>query len=252
VKTATAFTIPVSQETPTHLAVAGASVYVSYAGGATAPYGVWFFNGQPKTAGGSENPAQTITLPAAAASLLSANNTLYLLLADGTLGQLDVAHLYMALAVIASAPATTTDPAAYTAATPVPTPQSPTATPAMATATAANSATPTGASPAATATPPATATPVIGTIFSPGATLTADPLAPADLLLSDPADNRLIRLVTSANGPGVGVVEQYVYGAPVTNVGDVAMTGAGSRLNAYLWSGAHLVTFTLIEPPPGA
>jgi serine/threonine protein phosphatase PrpC len=249
VKTAPAFTIPVTQETPTHLAVAGKSLYVSYAGGATTPYGVWLFNGQPKTPGGPENSAQTISLPAAAASLLAANNTLYMLLADGTLGQLDVAHLYTALAVIASAPATTTDPATYTAATPVPTPRGPTAT---ATTTPANSATPAATSAAATATPPVTATPTIGTVFSPGASLTADPLAPTGLLLSDPANNRIIRLVTSANGPGVGVVEQYVYGAPVTNVGDVAMTSAGSTLNAYLWSGARLVTFTLPEPPLGA
>jgi hypothetical protein len=72
------------------------------------------------------------------------------------------------------------------------------------------------------------------------------------LLLSDPANSRILLLETSATGPGVQVIEQYVYSAPVTNVGDVAMTGAGSTLNAFVWSGSHLVTFTLPEPAPGA
>jgi serine/threonine protein phosphatase PrpC len=246
-RTATLFTVPVTQETPTHLAVAGKSLYVSYAGGATTPFGVWLFNGQPKTPGGPESSAQTITLPAAAASLLAANNSLYMLLADGTLGQLDLAHLYTTLAVIATTPATTTDPTTYTAATPVPTPSNPTATPTVAaTDTAAPAATG-----SATATPPPTATPTVGVIFSPGATLVADPLAPTNLLLSDPANSRIIRLVASASGPGVGVVEQYVYSAPITNVGDIALTGAGAALNAYLWSDSHLVTMTLPEPAVG-
>jgi serine/threonine protein phosphatase PrpC len=245
------FTVPVAQETPTHLAVAGKLLYISYAGGATTPYGLWFFNGQPKTAGGSLSPAQTIALPAAAASLLSANNTLYMLLADGTLGQLDVAHLYTALPVIASTPATTTDPATYTAATPVPTPQSPTVTPTTAPTATTTTAPVTGTATSATPVTTPASTPTVGTIFSQGARLTADPLAPSDLLLSDPANSRIIRLVTSASGPGVGVVEQYVYSAPVTNVGDIAMTGAGSSLNAYLWSDTHLVTVTLPEPVSG-
>ncbi|HET9110787.1 MAG TPA: Stp1/IreP family PP2C-type Ser/Thr phosphatase [Ktedonobacterales bacterium] len=248
-KSATLFTMPVAQETPTHLAVAGKSLYVSYAGGATTPYGVWFFNGQPKTPGGSLSPAQTIALPAAAASLLAANNTVYMLLADGTLGQLDVAHLYTLLPVIASTPATTTDPATYTAATPVPTPQSPTLTPTTA-PTATTAPATTGTVSATPATTPSS-TPTVGTTFSQGARLAADPLAPTNLLLSDPANNRIIRLVTSSSGPGVGVVEQYVYGAPITNVGDVAMTGAGSTLNAYLWSDTHLATVSLPEPPSG-
>jgi hypothetical protein len=250
-KSTALFTIPVTQETPTHLAVADKSLYVSYAGGATTPFGVWLFNGQPKTPGGPENSAQTITLPAAAASLLAANNSLYMLLADGTLGQLDVAHLYTSLAVVASTPATTTDPATYTAATPVPTPESPTATPTVA-ATATSAPTTTGGATSATATPVATATaPTLGAVFSPGAMLTPDPLASTNLLLSDPAGNRIIRLVTSTTGPGVGVVQQYVYSAPVTNVGVVAMTGAGSALSAYLWSNSHLVTFSLPEPAIG-
>ena len=252
-KSATLFTMPVTQEAPTHLAVAGKSIYVTYAGGATTPYGVWFFNGQPKTPGGSLSPAQTIALPAAAASLLAANNTLYMLLADGTLGQLDVAHLYTPLPVIAPTPATTTDPTTYTAATPVPTPQSPTVTPTI-TPTSTTAPAATGATAASSDTPATTpsSTPTIGATFGQGARLSADPLAPTNLLLSDPANNRIIRLVTSSTGPGVGVLEQYVYGAPITNVGDLAMTGAGTTLNAYLWSDTHLVTVALPEPPPGS
>lgn len=239
VKTASLFSVPVTQETPTHLAVAGKSVYVSFAGGATTPYGVWLFNGQPK------GPAQTITLPAAASSLLAVNNTLYMLLSDGTMGQLDVSHLFMPLVVAAPVPAMTSDPTTYTAATPVPTPQSPTASATAATATAT---TPPSTATGATTTP----TPTLGTMFSAGATLLADPLAPTQLLLSDPANSRIIRLVTSTSGPGVGLVGQYVYSAPVTNVGDVAMTGANATLNAFVWSGSHLVTFTLPEPAAGA
>ena len=244
VKTASLFAVPVTQETPTHLAVAGKSVYVSFAGGTTTPYGVWLFNGQPK------GPAQTITLPAAASSLLAANNSLYMLLSDGTMGQLDVAHLFAPLVVAAPVPAMTNDPTTYTAATPVPTPQSPTTTAATATATTPPS---TAAGTASTTTPtPASPTPTLGTMFSAGASLLADPLAPTQLLLSDPANNRIIRLVTSTSGPGVGLVGQYVYSAPVTNVGDVARTGANATLNAFVWSGSHLVTFTLPEPAAGA
>jgi hypothetical protein len=238
-KTTTQFTAPVTTETPTHLAVEGKSIFVSYAGGATTPYGVWLFNGQPKTPGGPEPSAQTISLPAAAASLLAANNSLYLLLADGTLGQLDVAHLYATLAVVVTPPTTTIDPTTYTAATPVPTPQNPTAT-----ATSATGVTPTTATPSAT--------PTLGAVFTSGATLTADPLAPTQLLLSDPGNNRILRLGTNANAPGVSLLGQYVYTPPVANVGEVAMTGSGSTLNAFVWSGAHLVTFTLPEPPPAA
>ncbi|HEX8729386.1 MAG TPA: Stp1/IreP family PP2C-type Ser/Thr phosphatase [Ktedonobacterales bacterium] len=245
-KSSVLFTIPVAQESPTHLAVAGKSIYVSFAGGATTPFGVWLFNGQPKTPGGSVNPAQTVTLPAAAASLLTANNSLYMLLADGTLGQLDVAHLYTTLAVIVTPPATTTDPATYTSATPVPTPSSPTVTAATATPAATSAA---SGTPSPTATP---SNPTVGANFSQGATLAADPLAPNDLLLSDPAYNRIIRLATSSTGPGVGVVGQYVYSAPIGQVGEVAMTSAGSALNAYVWTNAHLVTFPLPATTPSS
>lgn len=246
VKTNALFAVPVTQETPTHLTVAGKSLYISYAGGATTPFGVWLFNGQPKTPGGPEAPAQTIALPAAASNLLASNNSLYMLLADGSLGQLDVSHLYTALVVVASPPATTNDPATYTAATPVPTPASPAVTQA---ASGAATATPViSVTAGATATP----NPALGATFSAGATLIADPLTPTNILLSDPANSRIIRLVTTTNGPGVGLVGQYVYSAPITNVSDAAVTGAGSTLNAFVWSGSHLVTFPLPEPAPGA
>lgn len=248
-KSSVLFTIPVTQESPTHLAVAGKSIYVSFAGGATTPFGVWLFNGQPKAPGGPVNPAQTVTLPTAASSLLTSNNSLYMLLADGTLGQLDVAHLYTTLAVIVTQPATTTDPASYTAATPVPTPSSPTAT-----TTTTATATPAATS-AATGTPSPTATPsnpTVGATFGQGAMLVADPLTPSNVLLSDPANNRIIRLVTSSTGPGVGVVGQYVYSAPIGQVSEVAMTGAGSALNAFVWTNGRLMTFALPATTPGS
>lgn len=270
VKVASLFNVPVTQETPTHLAALGKSVFVSFAGGATTPYGVWLFNGTGK------GPAQTITLPQAAASLVTANNTLYLLLVDGTLGQLDVSHLYTSLVTLAPTPATTTDPSAYTAAMPVPTPQNtagataaapvatataiPATAPTATVATTATTATPAGtaAAPAgATATPaptmapaaPVSPTPTIGTLFTGGATLALDPLAPSQLLLNDPANSRIVRLATSASGPGLGFVEQYVYGAPISNVSQLAVVGSAAAPNALMWSGAQLVAEPLPAQP---
>jgi serine/threonine protein phosphatase PrpC len=204
--------VPTTKQTPTHLAIYGRTVYVSYAIGSTS-FGVWYFSGLPKS------KPQAIGLPAAVTSLLAVNNSLYMLLADGTLGQLDTAHVFISLPVTATLPATATPPETYTAATPVPTPQSS----------------------AVAATP----TPTIGATFGPGAQLIGDPLNATQFLVSDPRTQRIIQLVTAANGPGVGLVGQYVYGASPTNVGDIAMTGFDSTLNAYVWSNAQLVTFTL-------
>jgi hypothetical protein len=224
-KTTTLFTVPVTQETPTHLAVSGANFFISYASGATTPFGVWLFNGQPKTPGGPATSAQTISLPAAAASLLAANNSLYILLTNGALGQLDPTHIYASLAVVAQPPATTIDPTTYTSATPVPTVQNADAPPTSA----------------------ATTTPTIGAVFTPDAILAADPLMPSHVLLSDPAHNRVLGLGTNANAPGVTLLSQYVYSAPIANVGVLAMTGAGTTLNTFAWSGGQLLTFSVPE-----
>lgn len=228
-KTATLLALPATKQTPTHLAVSGRSVYVSFASGAAATYGVWYYSGLPKST------VQTIALPAAATSLLTLNNSLYTLLSDGTLGQLNAALVYTPLVVAATLPATTTDPATYTAATPVPTPQG-LATPST------SQATPTSPAP----------TPTIGTTFGTGAMLVAEPLKPTQLLLSDPATHRIIELVAAASGPGVGLVGQYVYGSSLTSVGDVTMTGSGSTLNAYVWSGSNLIAFMLPETTAGS
>lgn len=221
------FGIPVTGETPTHIAVQGKSIFVSYAGGASTPYGVWLFTDLPKTPGAPQPPAQAISLPGAAAGLLAANNSLYLLLTSGALGQLDVSHLYASLALVATPPAIAVDPTTYTAATPVPTLTSGTATPTVA----------------------VSSTPTIGAVFTSDATLVADPQAPSRLWLSDPANNRVLRLGTNATGPGVTLIGQYVYSAPVTNVGNLAVAGSGSALSAYAWNGAGLIAFTLPAAP---
>ncbi|HEX8983130.1 MAG TPA: Stp1/IreP family PP2C-type Ser/Thr phosphatase [Ktedonobacterales bacterium] len=224
-KTTTLFTVPVTQETPTHLAVAGANFFVSYASGATTPFGVWLFNGQPKTPGGPATSAQTISLPAAAASLLAANNSLYILLNNGAIGQLDPTHIYASLAVVAQPPAATIDPSTYTSATPVPTVQNTDATPTSA----------------------VTSTPTIGEVFTADANLAADPLMPSHVLLSDPAHDRVLGLGTNTNAPGVTLLSQYVYSAPIANVGVLAVTGSGTTLNAFAWSDGKLLTFPVPE-----
>ena len=210
-KAITYLLVPTTKQKPTHLAIYGRTVYVSYAIGSNS-FGVLYFSGLPKS------KPQAIGLPSAVTSMLAVNNSLYMLLTDGTLGQLNAAHVFIPLPVTATLPATATPPDTYTAATPVPTPQN-----------------------AATATP----TPTIGATFGPGSQLLADPLDGTQFLVSDPGTQRIIQLVTAANGPGVGLVGQYVYGASLTNVGDVAMTGVDSTLNTYVWSNSQLVTFTL-------
>jgi hypothetical protein len=228
-KTATFLTLPTTTLTPTHLAVAGRAVYVSFAGGATPSYGLWYFSGLPKST------VQTIPMQTAVTSMLALNNSLYLLTSDGALGQLNAARAYASLVVAAALPATTADPAAYTAATPVPTPQGPTITP-------GTTATPTST----------TTTSTIGATFGSGAMLIADPLDSTQMLLSDPTTHRIIQLLAAAGGPGAHPVGQYVYGAPLSDVGDVAMTGSGSTLNAYIWNGSQLVAFTLPAIAGGA
>lgn len=207
--TATYLALPAISATLTHLAASGSALYFTFVSGSS--FGIWYFNGLPKS------KPLTSSLPAAATSIVSINRTLYLLLANGELGQLDGALNFMPLVVAATPPATSANPESYTAATPVPTPQNTAATP----------------------------TPSIGVTFDSGAEIFPDPLQSSQFLLSDPATKRILRLQTAANGPGVGLIGQYVYGDALNGVGDITMTGQGATLNTYAWTNAQLVTFTL-------
>lgn len=212
---ATYLTLPATTTTLTHLAIYGGKTYVSFVEGSST-FGIWYFSGLPKS-----KPVSA-ALPAAATSIVAMNNALYLLLADGSLGQLNSTLNYAPSPVAALLPATATNPETYTAATPVP------------------------MLPSAATTP----TPTIGATFGAGAEIFPDPLQPSQFLLSDPATGRIIHLAVGANGQGVSLVGQYVYGSKLSGVGDMAMTGQGSTLNTFVWAGSRLVTFSV--PASGA
>ena len=103
-------------------------------------------------------------------------------------------------------------------------------------------------------------------MFAPGAALAIDPAQPTNVLIGDGALSRVVRLVASTSGPGLGLNAQYVYGPPITQVnalalaaGKVTMPATGPTatpgattttpiLNAYVWSDGDLVTFPIPEP----
>jgi len=244
--------LPAGGATPTHIGVVGGSTYVSFTGGsAPTSTGVWLYNGATLK--------QTIALPQAATSLVTTNNTAYFLLTDGTLGQLNAAHAYQPLAVNVPDPATSSAPTAYTLATPVPTPALTAVTPlpttaptATATATLNPSATPNGAQTAPTATPPVTVTPATGGVtFPAGTVLAVDPTQPTNILVGDGAHSRVVRLVASAAGPGVGLAAQYVYDTPIIAVSQLALAANGASLDVYVWSNGRLATFPVVETTGG-
>ncbi|MEO7003108.1 MAG: Stp1/IreP family PP2C-type Ser/Thr phosphatase [Ktedonobacterales bacterium] len=260
--------LPTTGETPTALTVAGNNTYVGFTGGVATPTGLWFFNGKGNT------PALTIALPSKPATLGVGGATIYLLLSDGSVGQLDAQNIYLPLSVVAAPPALTTDPSIYSVSTPVPTPAlTPTGADA-ATPTATSTPAPTDTTGAGTPTPtPIPTQPpisIVGTLFASGATLAIDPTTPTNVLIGDGALSRVVRLVASASGPGLGLNAQYVYGPPLDHAsglalaaGKVMMSATGPTatpgttttipiLNAYVWSNGDLVTFPIPEPAAGA
>ena len=48
-----------------------------------------------------------------------------------------------------------------------------------------------------------------GTLFGKTATLAIDPAFPTHLLIGNAAQNRLVRMVASVSGPGLGFAAQY-------------------------------------------
>ncbi|HEX6122695.1 MAG TPA: Stp1/IreP family PP2C-type Ser/Thr phosphatase, partial [Ktedonobacterales bacterium] len=116
-KAQTLFTTPSGTITPTHLAAQGTTVYLSFTGGTGTGAGVWIYDTHtPK------NAPITVALPKPATSLAITNNTLYMLLNDGSLAELDAGHTYRPLPVNVLTPVQPADPNAYAIGTPVPTP----------------------------------------------------------------------------------------------------------------------------------
>lgn len=221
------FTVPTPHaEAPTTLAANGASIYVGYKGGASGVGGIWLFSGSSPKA-----PSQTAQVPQPATSLAAANGTVFAILADGSLGQLDTTLTYLQLPLRVLPPVTSADPTAYTASTPVPTP-------------------PASATPAASTSASSSGTPA-GTLFGSGSSLVVDPALRTGILLGDPASSRVVRFLVSQAGPGLSLSAQYVYGAPLTNVKGLALSSAGTTLTVFAWSGTQLVAFSIPEPSAG-
>jgi serine/threonine protein phosphatase PrpC len=236
---ATSFGVPTrGGETPQLVAARNGTVYVSYAGNTMGNPGVWLFTGKEPKA-----PSRTVLLAQTAQALLATNNTLYMLLADGSLGQLDTAQQYLPLSVSVPSPLTSTSPNSYAIATPVPTPANtptlpPTSSPADAGATPAASVT-VGGAPSPTPLPSPT-----GTLFRHGQ-LVADPQQPTHVLLGDGANDRIVRLIASTSGPGLGLGAQYVYGKQLHGALALAVTADSAQLHAFTWSQGRLVTYAL-------
>jgi serine/threonine protein phosphatase PrpC len=165
---------------------------------------------------GAKGSAPTIALPQAAVSLTTSGGTLYALLADGNLGQIGTNHQFVPLPAAVQPPAFTGTPNSYSG-TAVPTP----------------SATPTTSS----------------GVFGPSAVLVADPALPLHLLVGDAAHSRIVRL-TAGTDATISVGVQYVYGLPLTQVQQLAVSSNKTLLNLYVWNGANLAAFSVPEPAP--
>ncbi|HEV2237693.1 MAG TPA: Stp1/IreP family PP2C-type Ser/Thr phosphatase, partial [Ktedonobacterales bacterium] len=236
---------------PSTLAVLGGDVFVVYPKG----------NGSEILHyGGADlkKPAQTLeTATAVNALRLTAAGTPYLLLADGSLASWDAAGQIHAVNVSLAAPVQTSDPHAYSAATPVPviaptaTPAPATPTPTTAPATPTTTALPTASpaagaiqpaatvtatasgTPAATASPAPTATPAATgttsaappTLFDGPASIAADRSPSAGLFIADANSPRVIRF--SVSGGALTLVRQYVYADTMAPLRGIASTPDG-------------------------
>jgi len=145
---------------------------------------------------------------------VATNGTLYLLLSDGTLGQLDSSQAYKSLPVKAPQPLTGFDPSTYVAATPAPT--------------------------------PVTAADASGTHFAATSVLSADPGSPTHLYLADVASDRVLRFTASA--AGLEFNEQYLQATPRQDVSGLTVVSANSKPYLFQWSGGKVVAYVV----PGA
>jgi serine/threonine protein phosphatase PrpC len=231
-KTQERFNLPTPQgEVPALLAVRGGTAYVGYKPGASGPSGIWVYPSPAPNAPAPIKPAHTVALPQAPASLAATGTAVYALLADGSLGAVDASYNYSPVGVQVLGPLAPAVTSTYSAATPVPT--------ASSGAGAANG----------------NATGSTSTLFSGGALLLADPAMRSELLVSDPANGRLVRFTTGSSAvgtTGLGLSGQYVYSSPPGPLTGLATTSDGSTLTVYGWSGSQLATFATPEPPTGA
>jgi serine/threonine protein phosphatase PrpC len=201
------FVVPTPNgEKPAHLAEQGGVFYVTYGAGSNGQAGVLIYSGDV-----TKNPPKDVKLDHEATSVVATNNTLYFLLSDGTLGQLDSAQAYKALPVKAPQPLVSSgfDPSAYAAATPVPT--------------------------------PVTAADASGTHFAATSVLSADPGSPTHLYLADVGNDRIIRFTASATGLEFNA--QYLQDKPRQDVSALTVVSANSKPYLFQWSGGKVVTF---------
>jgi serine/threonine protein phosphatase PrpC len=199
------FTVPTANgEKPAHLAESGGAYYVTYGAGTNGQAGVFAFSGDLTT-------PKNVKLDHEAASVVATNGTVYLLLSDGTLGQLDSGQAYKSLPVKAPQPLAITgfDPTSYAAATPVPTPVT---------------------------TPDAS-----GTHFPATSVLSADPGNPTRLYLADVAGDRVLRFTASATG--LAFDEQYLQATPRQDVSGLTVVSANNKPYLVQWSGGKVVAY---------
>jgi serine/threonine protein phosphatase PrpC len=199
------FTVPTTNgEKPTHLAESGGTFYVTYGAGTNGQAGVFVFSGDLTT-------PKNVKLDHEAASVVAANGPLYLLLSDGTLGQLDSSQTYKSLPVKAPQPLVTTgfDPASYVAATPVPT--------------------------------PVTAADTSGTHFPATSVLGVDPGSPTHLYLADVTGDRILRFTASASGLEFNA--QYLQTTPRQDVSGLTVVSANGKPYLFQWGGGKVVEY---------
>ncbi|HEU5348525.1 MAG TPA: Stp1/IreP family PP2C-type Ser/Thr phosphatase [Ktedonobacterales bacterium] len=264
-------------ETPQLIVSSGADVYISYTSKSPGAFGVWHYSSPlPATSSAKDTkttstsapkpptgPAQTMLLQRPPVSLAYSHGVLYMLDSAGGLGQIDSAKKYTfsALPVQIPSPLQPALPDDYTVATPVPTPeptstsnvaQSPSGALSASVPQAAAVATATATSAATATAIPATPSVTSGTIFGDTGTLAIDPGSPAHLLICDATQSRLVRLVASASGPGLGFAAQYAYDAPLQGATQLAVSSAGSQLVVYTWANGVLAAYTVPETSAGA
>jgi serine/threonine protein phosphatase PrpC len=261
-------------ETPELIAASGADVYISYTRASAAVYGVWHYSSPlpevkvgiktPPAPKPPTGPSQTILLQRQSVSLAFSHGALYMLDSAGGLSQVNTADTFKfsALPVQIPSPLRPASPNDYSVSAPVPTPQPTPASGAAQSSGGAQSASVPQAQVAAalaTATVAATAAPIpvtpsvsTGTLFGKTGTLAIDPAYPTHLLICDATQNRLVRLVASASGPGLGFAAQYAYDAPLRGATHLAVASTGSQLVVYTWANGGLASYTVPETGAGA
>jgi hypothetical protein len=213
------FGVPISNSAvPALIAAKGANTYISYSITGGSP-GIWVFNGTKPT-----KPTKTVNLKMAASSIVAANNSLYAILADGSLGELDATQTFLQpIQVAIPAPLTPSAAATYTSATPVP--------------TVANSAGSASSS---------------GTLFRGADVFSVDANDSTSIYIDDTALSRVVRFSLITTSPGLVLANQFTYGGLIPSLNQLALALNGSVLNLYGWSGSQLASVSITEPIAGS